>query len=102
MGAVFLAGGTAGKRFALPNSRILIHQPSAGTQGTVSDIAIHAREFQRSKEILRDILAKHTGKSADEIEKDSDRDYYMSAAEAKEYGLIDDVITTMKSPDGKK
>ena len=93
MGAVLLAAGTAGKRFALPNARIMVHQPWGGVQGAASDISIQAQEILRLRERLYDILAKHTKQPLDKIQKDSDRDYFMSADEAKAYGLIDDVIT---------
>lgn len=91
MGAFLLASGTAGKRSALPNSRIMIHQPSAGTQGQISDIVIMTEEFLRTKRRLNELLAYHTGQPLERIEKDSDRDYFMSAVDAKEYGLIDKV-----------
>ena len=100
MGAVLLAAGAKGKRHALPNSRVMIHQPSGGFQGQASDIEIHARETRKIKERLNDILGKHAGKAPEEVEKDSDRDYFMSASEAKDYGLIDEVIVSR--PDGKK
>lgn len=96
MGAVLLTAGTAGKRFALPNSRIMIHQPLGGFQGQASDIEIRAKEILKMKERLYEILAHHTGQSLEKIEKDSDRDYFMSADEAKEYGIIDQVYTTQK------
>jgi ATP-dependent Clp protease protease subunit len=96
MGAVLLAAGTKGKRLALPHSRIMIHQPWGGMQGTASDIAIHAEEIIRSKKELVEILAEETGKDTKTIEKDSDRDFFMTPKEAKEYGLIDDIITTRK------
>lgn len=92
MAAVLLAAGTTGKRHALPNSRILIHQPLAGMEGTAEDIMIHAREFGKIKERLNRILLKHTGHPLEKIEKDTDRDRFMSAEEAQEYGLIDRVI----------
>ena len=92
MGAVLLAAGTKGKRFALPNSRIMIHQPWGGVQGTAADISIQAKEILKLKEKLNNILALHTGKPVDEIERDTDRDYFMSADEAKDYGLVDAVI----------
>lgn len=91
MGAVLLAGGTKGKRSALPNSRIMIHQPWGGFQGTASDISIQAEEILRTKRRLNEILASHTGQSLGQIEKDTDRDRYMSSDEAKVYGLIDTV-----------
>jgi len=94
MGAVLLAAGTQGKRYALPNARILIHQPMGGFQGQASDIAIQAKEILRMKETLNQILAFHTGRELDKIASDTDRDYFMSSKEAKEYGLIDNVITT--------
>jgi ATP-dependent Clp protease protease subunit len=92
MGAFLLAAGTKGKRLALPNSRIMIHQPSGGTQGQASDIEIQAREILRLRETLNEILASRTGQSLDKIKADSERDYFMSAPEAKDYGLIDQVI----------
>ncbi|MEZ4754776.1 MAG: ATP-dependent Clp endopeptidase proteolytic subunit ClpP [Bdellovibrionota bacterium] len=91
MGATLLAGGAPGKRFALPHSRIMIHQPLGGFRGQASDIEIHAREMMRVKKDLNDILAKHTKKTIKDIEKDSDRDNFMNALEAKEYGIIDEV-----------
>ena len=92
MGAVLLAAGTKGKRHALPGARIMIHQPWGGAQGTASDIHIQAQEILRLKEYLNGILAKHTGKTAKEVSKDTDRDYFMSAEEAAKYGLVDDVL----------
>ncbi|HET6454934.1 MAG TPA: ATP-dependent Clp protease proteolytic subunit [Armatimonadota bacterium] len=92
MAAVLLAGGTKGKRFALPNARIMIHQGSAGFQGTPSDIDIQAKEVLRYKALLNKLLAKHTGQPPEQIEHDTDRDFFMSADEAKEYGVIDDVL----------
>ena len=97
MGAVLLTAGTAGKRFALPNARIMIHQPLAGMQGTAAEIEIHAREFRRIKARMNDILIKHTGQSLDKIEQDTDRDCFMTADEACEYKLIDKVISEMAS-----
>lgn len=96
MGAFLLSAGTKGKRFALPNSCIMIHQPliSGGLGGQASDIEIHARELLKLKEKLNKILADHTGKSIEEVERDTDRDNFMSAQEAMEYGLIDKVITS--------
>lgn len=96
MGAVLLTAGTSGKRYALPNSRVMIHQPSGGAQGQASDITIQAKEILRTKERLNQILAQHTKKSVQEIEKDSDRDYFMSAEEAKSYGIVDDVVKSRK------
>ncbi|GIW94012.1 MAG: ATP-dependent Clp protease proteolytic subunit 2 [Pirellulaceae bacterium] len=97
MGAVLLAAGTAGKRYALPNARIMIHQPLAGMQGTAEDILIHAKEFRRIKQRLNEILYRHTGQSMEKIEKDTDRDRFMTAEEAQAYRLIDKVIDTVKS-----
>lgn len=96
MGAILLSGGTKGKRFALPNARIMIHQPSGGAQGQAVDIEIHAKEILRIRENLNNILSEKTGKTLDEIEKDSDRDKFMSSEEAKIYGLIDDIIMPRK------
>jgi ATP-dependent Clp protease, protease subunit len=92
MAAVLLAGGAQGKRAALKNSRILIHQPWGGFQGQASDIEIHAREMMKTKEALNQILSKHTGQPIEKIYKDTDRDYYMSAEDAKEYHLVDEVF----------
>ena len=93
MGALLLTAGATGKRYSLPNSRILIHQPMGGFQGQASDIEIQAKEILRMKETLNGILVKHTGKSLKQIQRDTDRDYFMSGMEAKEYGIIDHVIT---------
>ena len=92
MGAVLLAAGTKGRRLALPNARIMIHQPMGGARGQASDIEIQAREIRHLKDVLTDILAAATGKPKEQIHKDVDRDFYLSAAAAKEYGLIDDVL----------
>ena len=92
MGALLLTAGAKGKRFALPNSRILIHQPSGGMQGQATDVRIHAEELIRIRELTSQILAKHTGQSMEQIELDVERDRYLSAIQAKEYGLIDEVI----------
>ncbi len=92
MGALLLAGGAEGKRFALPHSRVMIHQPLGGFQGQASDIEIHAREILQIRDRLNNVLASHTGQPLDVIAKDTDRDNFMSAAEAKEYGLIDEVL----------
>jgi ATP-dependent Clp protease protease subunit len=97
MGAVLLTAGTKGKRYALPNARIMIHQPLAGMQGTAEDIMIHAQEFQRIKKRMNEILIKHTGHSLEKIEKDTDRDRFMSADEAKEYCLVDQVVESIQS-----
>ena len=92
MGALLLTAGTKGKRYSLPNSRILIHQPMGGFQGQASDIEIQAREILRMKETLNQILVRHTGKDLSQIQNDTDRDFFMSGVEAKEYGIIDHVI----------
>ncbi|MCX7983755.1 MAG: ATP-dependent Clp endopeptidase proteolytic subunit ClpP [Bacteroidetes bacterium] len=92
MAAVLLAGGAKGKRTALPNSKVMIHQPWGGVQGTASDISIQAEEILKTKKRINEILSYHTGRSLEQIEKDTDRDYYLSAAEAKEYGIIDNVL----------
>lgn len=97
--AVLLAAGTKGKRLALPHSRVLIHQPYAGAQGQVSDIELASREIQRLKVQLEEILARHTGQDVARIHADTDRDFVMTAAEAKEYGIIDEVIDTRSLPD---
>ncbi len=96
MGAVLLAAGTKGKRFSLPYSRIMIHQPWGGAQGTASDISIQAKEILRMKEELTKLLANHTGQSFEKVSLDSDRDFFMSAQEAKNYGLVDEVLYTVK------
>ena len=93
MGAILLTAGTSGKRYSLPNSRILIHQPMGGFQGQASDIEIQAREILRMKETLNQILVKHTGKKIEQIQGDTDRDFFMTGEEAKVYGIIDHVIT---------
>jgi ATP-dependent Clp protease protease subunit len=92
MGAFLLAGGAAGKRFCLPHSRMMIHQPLAGFQGQASDIDIHAKEILKTKARLNELLARHTGQPLDRIENDTDRDYFMSGSEAVEYGLLDTVL----------
>jgi len=96
MGALLLAAGTKGKRYALPHARIMIHQPWGGVQGAATDINIQAKEINRLKEKIEQILSKHTKQSLDKIKKDTDRDYFMSAEEAKEYGLVDEVVTSIK------
>ncbi len=96
MAAVLLCAGHEGKRYALPHSRIMIHQPIGGVQGQAIDIKIHADEIMRIRKILNQILAKHTGQPLDKIEKDTDRSFFMSPDEAKEYGLIDEVIVSRK------
>lgn len=102
MGALLLAAGTKGKRYSLPHARVMIHQPWGGAQGSASDIHIQAREILKLKEELNKILTRHTGQPLERIEKDSDRDFFMSADEAKAYGLVDDVITTRPEPAVKK
>jgi len=97
MGAVLLTAGAKGKRFALPNSRIMIHQPLAGMEGTAEEIMIHAKEFKKVKQKLNDILIKHTGHPLEKIEQDTDRDRFMTADEACEYGLVDRVISHMEA-----
>ncbi len=94
MGAVLLSAGTKGKRFILPNSRVMIHQPWGGFQGTASDISIHAEEILKFKRRLNEILAQHSGQPIERVEKDTDRDRFMSAEEAKAYGLVDEILTT--------
>ncbi len=97
MGAVLLVAGATGKRFALQHSRVMIHQPMGGAQGQASDIEITAREIQKLKKELYTIIADHSGRPYEQIEKDSDRDYWMTAAEAKEYGMIDEVLVRAKN-----
>jgi ATP-dependent Clp protease protease subunit len=96
MSTVLLAAGTKGKRFTLPNSRVMIHQPTGGAGGQAADIAIAAREILRWRRTLNEALAKHTGKTPEQIDKDSDRDYYMSAEEAKTYGIVDHVVASTR------
>ena len=104
MAALLLAAGSSGKRFALPHARILIHQPLGGFQGQATDVDIQAREILRLREELNEIMARHTGQAIDRINRDTERDFYMSGDQAKEYGLIDDVITHREAgvlfPDG--
>ena len=94
MGAILLTAGTAGKRYSLPNARIMIHQPMGGFQGQASDVEIHAKEMLRMKEDLNQILATHSGKPIEQVQKDTDRDYFMSGTEAQAYGIVDHVITS--------
>jgi len=96
MGALLLAAGSKGKRYALPHARVMIHQPWGGAEGSASDIRIHAEEILKLKTELNKLLAKHTGQTVEKIEKDSDRDYFMSPAEAKAYGLVDEVVEFKK------
>lgn len=91
--AILLAGGSKGKRYALPNSRVMVHQPLGGVGGQVSDIEIQAREILRYRDVLNEILSNHTGQSVEKIAKDTDRDFFLSPNEAKEYGLVDDILT---------
>ena len=95
MGAILLTAGAKGKRFALPNARIMIHQPLAGMEGTSTDIQIHVKEFLKTKKKLNEILMRHTGRTLDAIEKDTDRDNFMTSADARDYGLIDGVLERM-------
>jgi ATP-dependent Clp protease protease subunit len=94
MGAVLLTAGTNGKRFSLPHARVMIHQPLGGVQGQAADIAIHAQEIIRTREILNEIIAKHTKQPIERIQKDTDRDFFMSAKDAQEYGIVDEVMYT--------
>jgi ATP-dependent Clp protease protease subunit len=94
MGAVLLAGGAAGRRYALPHANILIHQPWGGMQGQASDIQIHAKEILRTRELLNGILARHTGQPIERVTQDTERDYFLTPEQAKSYGLIDDIILT--------
>jgi len=102
MGAVLLTAGAKGKRHALPHARVMIHQPLAGTEGTTTDILLHLKEFQRLKRDLNEILVKHTGRTLEEIERDTDRDKFMSPGEAKEYGLVDVVLDRVPSGMGSR
>jgi ATP-dependent Clp protease protease subunit len=104
MGAILLAAGTKGQRYSLPNARVMIHQPWGGMQGTATDISIHAKEILKLKDRLNEILASHTGKTAEQIAKDSERDFFMSADEAKAYGLVDEVVKSRReiAPDDAK
>jgi ATP-dependent Clp protease protease subunit len=100
MGSFLLAAGTRGKRHALPHARVMIHQPLSGFEGQATDIEIHAREILRARDQLAELLAKHTEQPIERIRRDTERDNFMSAAEAKEYGLIDDILVTAKKPPG--
>jgi ATP-dependent Clp protease protease subunit len=102
MGALLLAAGTAGKRFSLPNSRIMIHQPMGGFQGQATDIDIHAREILRMKADLNKILARHTGKTVKKVQADTERDYFMNAEEACKYGIVDKVLMNREKTDNEK
>ena len=101
MAAVLLSAGTKGKRHALPNSRVMIHQPWGGTGGTASDILIQSRELKRYKEVLVSILSRHTAQPTERIEQDSDRDFFMTAEQAREYGIVDEVIDTLRGQERK-
>jgi ATP-dependent Clp protease protease subunit len=96
MGALLLTAGTKGKRFALPHSRIMIHQPIGGFYGQATDVEIHAREILKMKETLNGILARHTGQPLEKVQADTERDFFMSGSDAKDYGIVDDVIATIK------
>ena len=98
MGSFLLAAGTKGKRYALPHSRVMIHQPLAGFRGQATDIEIHTREILRARDTLNGLYAKHTGQSVDTIQRDTDRDNFMSAPQAMEYGLVDEVLVSAKRP----
>jgi ATP-dependent Clp protease, protease subunit len=98
MGSFLLAAGTKGKRYALPHSRVMIHQPLAGFRGQATDIDIHAREILRARDLLNHLYAKHTGQSVDKIQRDTERDNFMSAPQAMEYGLVDQVLVSAKRP----
>jgi ATP-dependent Clp protease protease subunit len=101
MAAVLLAGGAKGKRTALPNARVMIHQPWGGVQGAASDIRIQAEEILKTKKRINEIIASHAGKAVDQVERDTDRDYYLSSQEAKDYGLIDNILVK-RVPEPKK
>ncbi|MCK5503997.1 MAG: ATP-dependent Clp endopeptidase proteolytic subunit ClpP [Thermodesulfovibrionia bacterium] len=96
MGALLLTAGTKGKRYVLPNSRIMIHQPMGGFQGQATDVEIHAKEILKMKDTLNKIMSKHTGQTLDKMEMDTERDYFMSGQEAKDYGIVDEVIDSIK------
>ncbi len=102
MASILLAAGTKGKRFALPHSRVMIHQPIGGFYGQATDVEIHAREILKMKDLLNSILSKHTGQPIEKIQKDTERDFFMSATEAKEYGIVDEVITSLKGEEQEK
>jgi len=98
MAAILLAAGTPGKRFALPNARVMIHQPWGGAQGTAADIEIQAEEILHARKVLNDILSRHTGRPVEDVERDTDRDKFLSAEEARSYGLVDEVVESKKEP----
>lgn len=97
-GAVLLCGGTKGKRYALPHSRVMLHQPYGGVQGQISDIEIQTQEIMRARDMLNDIIARHTGQPLERIARDTDRDFFLGAAESKEYGIVDEILAKMPSP----
>ena len=102
MGAILMAAGTKGKRFSLPHTRIMLHQPWGGMQGTATDIGIQAEEIMRMKTVLNEILAKHSNHPIEKVEEDFDRDFYMSPLEAKEYGIVDEVVVSLKDKEDNK
>jgi ATP-dependent Clp protease protease subunit len=102
MGAILMAAGTKGKRYSLPHTRIMLHQPWGGTTGTATDISIQAEEIMFMKKSLNEILVKHSGQQIEKIEKDFDRDFYMSSQEAKDYGIVDEVIESLGEKEKKK
>jgi ATP-dependent Clp protease, protease subunit len=102
MGAVLLAAGAKGKRFALPHSRIMIHQPWGGARGTAADIEIHAEEILKTRRTLTEVISRHTGQPLEQVERDTDRDKFMDPHQAKAYGLVDEVVETLKEPKAKK
>jgi ATP-dependent Clp protease protease subunit len=102
MGALLLAAGTPGKRFALPHSRVMIHQPMGGFYGQATDVEIHAREILKMKKTLNEILSRHTGQPFEKIQADTERDFFMSATEAKEYGIVDEVIHSIKKNESRQ
>jgi len=102
MGSFLLAAGTKGKRYALPHSRVMIHQPLAGFQGQATDIDIHAREILKTRDTMNELLSKHTGQPVDKIKNDTERDNFMSSGQAKEYGIIDEVLVTAKKKSDDK
>ncbi len=102
MGALLLTAGTKGKRHILPDARVMMHQPWGGTQGDATDITIQAEEMKRIKQRINELLAKHTGQPLERVEKDTDRDFFMSAQEASDYGIVDEVVVSLKGKDGGK
>jgi ATP-dependent Clp protease protease subunit len=100
--AVLLCGGTKGKRFALPNARVMMHQPYGGVQGQISDIEIQTEEILRNRQVLNEIIAKHTGQTVEKIAKDTDRDFFLGAEEAKAYGVVDDILLKTQGPEEDK